>query len=1153
MSADGNMVRATSASPSSQSQSVNPSYRRLNVEDAVTYLEQVRAEFSDQPGVYNRFLDIMKEFKRQSIDTPGVIERVSTLFRGHPTLISGFKTFLPPGYHIECSADIIRVTTPSGTTTTTRGGMPTLEKPVMPATSTVQRYYRPSNGKFSPFPSSTTSRSTRTILSSGGNHPSYFSKAAPMRLPVTSQPPAPSQQASGARRPPIEFNHAINYVNKIKNRFSEDPDIYKEFLEVLQNYQKDLKSIHEVYAHVQYLFKDASDLFNEFKQFLPELSGSSSSNVYEDANQSLLGSTHDSHMLPYQRKKGVFLQAKRQKVMKEGEKTGFVYPKIPSPDVVQPAVSGDQVELFERIRKHIGNKPSYEEFLKTLNLFSHQIIDMGMLIEQVEVFLGNNAELFDWFKNVVEYEPAQHKIERPQVISKPDLMNCKTVESSPSYRTVSKDWQNQSCSGRDQLCWEVLNDEYVSHPIWASEDSGFVASKKNQSEETLHRCEEERYDYDLNIEANLNVIALLEPIAKQLEAMSDEEKAKFRLKPGLGGETVSIYQRIINKIYGADRGAEIIEMLYNNAAYAVPVVLSRLKQKHEEWRKTQREWNTIWRDLDSRNYYRALDYQGMTFKSNDRKGMSNKALVAEIEALRERQHAPSGKSIMPPKPTYQFLFTFSDPEIFKDISTLILLYVEKQTGFTSSDKAKIREFIANFIPLFFRVNNVIPERHIHDSYDEQDKDAMDEDEVLSSTSSDPSDADIMCSPDNCSLSPTAKEPNGKDNPVDQDDNNLDIQYNSPDQNNANDTAMKEASSMSCEPSATVGYAPTKNDVIRENKEVDSISLDIPEASDSPHMNRGNEAVYNLFAAAAAAMAPGLHQRTAYSFFCTMNFYCLFRLYQMVYERLLKMKMLSDDIKENPSKGKVFNKVAIDLGLYSDRFDDIDLSQGYYQALLDLIERFFDGDLDQAMFEDSARYIFVNNVHIMFTIDKLIHALIKQVQVVASDPKSTELVRLFRSDQALESMSPRTISTYRNRTEKAMGKDEQLYKVAFNIEDHTMRIQLLCEEDPANQPTAQDHYEYYVTNYMNWARATEDVDISLMKRSFLHRIGQGTYHMYYIIGTEDVFIRPRTREKVQVQNGIRPQWALPDWSAGVEEQDKQTMEAEARRLLCGSED
>ena len=36
-----------------------------------------------------------------SIDTPGVIGRVSKLFRGRPELISGFNTFLPPGYKIE--------------------------------------------------------------------------------------------------------------------------------------------------------------------------------------------------------------------------------------------------------------------------------------------------------------------------------------------------------------------------------------------------------------------------------------------------------------------------------------------------------------------------------------------------------------------------------------------------------------------------------------------------------------------------------------------------------------------------------------------------------------------------------------------------------------------------------------------------------------------------------------------------------------------------------------------------------------------------------------------------------------------------------------------------------------------------------------------
>lgn len=40
-------------------------YRPLNVKDALTYLDQVKIQFYDQPDVYNKFLDIMKDFKSQ--------------------------------------------------------------------------------------------------------------------------------------------------------------------------------------------------------------------------------------------------------------------------------------------------------------------------------------------------------------------------------------------------------------------------------------------------------------------------------------------------------------------------------------------------------------------------------------------------------------------------------------------------------------------------------------------------------------------------------------------------------------------------------------------------------------------------------------------------------------------------------------------------------------------------------------------------------------------------------------------------------------------------------------------------------------------------------------------------------------------------------
>ena len=57
--------------------------------------------FGEKPEIYNEFLDIMKNFKAQEIDTPGVIQQVSQLFRGYNKLILGFNAFLPDRYKIE--------------------------------------------------------------------------------------------------------------------------------------------------------------------------------------------------------------------------------------------------------------------------------------------------------------------------------------------------------------------------------------------------------------------------------------------------------------------------------------------------------------------------------------------------------------------------------------------------------------------------------------------------------------------------------------------------------------------------------------------------------------------------------------------------------------------------------------------------------------------------------------------------------------------------------------------------------------------------------------------------------------------------------------------------------------------------------------------
>lgn len=63
-----------------------------------------------------------------------------------------------------------------------------------------------------------------------------------LSLPLTSREGQNQATTSSVSPPasetsPVEFDSAISYVNKIKNRFLDHPEIYRAFLEILHTYQ----------------------------------------------------------------------------------------------------------------------------------------------------------------------------------------------------------------------------------------------------------------------------------------------------------------------------------------------------------------------------------------------------------------------------------------------------------------------------------------------------------------------------------------------------------------------------------------------------------------------------------------------------------------------------------------------------------------------------------------------------------------------------------------------------------------------------------------------------------------------------------------------------------------------------------------------------
>jgi paired amphipathic helix protein Sin3a len=347
---------AAAAAAASSAAAANNQFYRLKVEDALSYLDQVKFQFDRQPEVYNQFLDIMKEFKSQAIDTPGVISRVSNLFRGHNDLIEGFNTFLPPGYKIEVQSNdsvlytapnsslstlvsstgppptammaaaakltapptIVNITTASGLTpvgvikseplkleplvltpmnatttnlnnkgaTTTTGNSATTTAAAAaaaavaaqlsvkllqpPATASVIGLANPQTliqatvkSSTPPPPPSSSTPSTTTTTNVGGSTTSSSITLQQQAHLVTQH----LQQQVNTNNPAqnqVEFGHAINYVNKIKSRFSNQPDIYKSFLEILHTYQKQQKNLKDVSVKQQSTDRKIEDISSYF-------------------------------------------------------------------------------------------------------------------------------------------------------------------------------------------------------------------------------------------------------------------------------------------------------------------------------------------------------------------------------------------------------------------------------------------------------------------------------------------------------------------------------------------------------------------------------------------------------------------------------------------------------------------------------------------------------------------------------------------------------------------------------------------------------------------------------------------------------------------------------------------------------------------------
>jgi paired amphipathic helix protein Sin3a len=174
---------------------------------------------------------------------------VSTLFHGHPDLIVGFNTFLPPGYKIEVSDDhvgYIQVTHPSSRIESIAIGNISSTYNLSITTPTSTTYHSSSSirqtsnllnqdndetqitNDSQQQSINTTSQAVNALISAASSPQlPYFGTTGGFNLSAkttkqqTSNVNNAAPSSTNSSGQPVEFNHAINYVNKIKNRFHQ--------------------------------------------------------------------------------------------------------------------------------------------------------------------------------------------------------------------------------------------------------------------------------------------------------------------------------------------------------------------------------------------------------------------------------------------------------------------------------------------------------------------------------------------------------------------------------------------------------------------------------------------------------------------------------------------------------------------------------------------------------------------------------------------------------------------------------------------------------------------------------------------------------------------------------------------------------------------
>ncbi|KAK8643542.1 hypothetical protein V6N13_012833 [Hibiscus sabdariffa] len=802
---------------------------------------------------------------------------------------------------------------------------------------------------------------------------------------------------------PTEKEHYLkitNFMSKVKAKFQGDDHVYQSFLDIILRKENNSVSTAEVHQQVAALFEDHPDLVLEFTSLLSGSNryASSGRNTKSRDRSSAIPSMHD---VPADKKDTTTtlhaeccLSVERPRADKD---IVAVKEKDQKWHGIKERVKREEIDRRDRDFENYtyNDKNDMKKFLRIEGQLPRSVKmedrDRDQAREKDDRMIDRDSETRE--RDELDRSSFRNKDAESQIllfsnkdedigksIKELDLSNCE--QCTPSYRLLPENYPRRIASRRQNIDSEVLNDDWVSVP---SGSEAFKLMHKNQYEEILFQCEDDRFELDMLLESvkgTAKKVGLLEKI--------NNNTIKTDRPICIEEHFTAQNLRCIERLYD-DHGLDVMDVLRKKAQLDLPVILTRLKQKQEEW---------------------------------------TSSLLAEIKEISEKKRgeddvylaiaAGNRRSIIP-----NMEFEYPDHEIHEDLYQLI-----KYSGgvmYTTEQLDDVKKIWTTFLEPMLG----LPSRHQGAEGTEDIVKAKNN----NAENCNPSFAEGEVNDDatrqlfelqgsNCFRyndesfgQHTVEREEGEFFPdgdfeeggfADYGEAGLEVAYK------MEDGAYED--SENCELSGKGNKGGSKYEAERV-ADVDEVEGD---GTLLPFSERCLLTVKPLAKHVPSALRES--ENDSRVFYGNDSFYVLFRLHQTLYERLQSAK-----INSSSAGGK---------WMPSSDSRPTDLYGRFMSALYKLL----DGSSDYTKFEDDCQAIIGAQSYVLFTMDKLIYKLVRQLQVVASEEMCNKLLQLYAYEKLRN--SGRFIDAVYHDNSRLLLHDDNIYRIECSSAPTRLSIQLM---------------------------------------------------------------------------------------------------------------